>query len=233
MALHRASQTLLVAVSLLLGAGVAQSSTAEVTVPGSGVVWAVPDQVQIDLGWSGVEDGVAGVIRAGEAAMASIQAALLAAGIAPEDIRTVSYYLWREERWEEGGATTLLGFRLTHHISVLVRDVSRFATIMDVASTAGVNQIGGISFRVSDREALEREARRKAFADAERRANELAAHAGLRILGVKRIEEGSLMEGFSMTASADGPASEGRGGGFAPGQSAIEVRLRVVFETER
>lgn len=236
---HSSARALLVVAAILVGVALAQPNAAsampsggEIAVPGSGVVWAAPDQVQIDLGWSGIERDVATVIRAGEVAMAAIQSALIEAGVAPEDIRTIGYYLWREERWEDGGAPTLFGFRLTHNVSVLVRDVAIFARIMEVASAAGVNQIGGITFRVAEREALEREARSRAFADAERRAHELAALAGVRITGVRRIEEGGPSANLGLTTSADAYA-EGRGGGFAPGQTAIEVRLGVVFDTER
>lgn len=171
---HSSARALLVVAAILVGVALAQPNAAssmpssgEIAVPGSGVVWAAPDQVQIDLGWSGIE-----------------------------------------------------------------RDVAIFARIMEVASAAGVNQIGGITFRVAEREALEREARSRAFADAERRAHELAALAGVRITGVRRIEEGGPSANLGLTTSADAYA-EGRGGGFAPGQTAIEVRLGVVFDTER
>jgi uncharacterized protein YggE len=204
-----------------------------IEVTGTGSTWASPDQVRIELGWSGVGREVRDAIAEADAAVGAIRAALLASGVAPEDVRTLSYYLWREERWDDTGTPQLLGYRVTHTLQVTLRQVSGLASVIDAASAAGANQIGGVSFQVAAREALERQARASAFAQASARASELAALAGVTLGDAVRIVERGTFDpdqgsrGYAMAVANDG------GSGFAPGQQAVEVTLEVTFETHR
>lgn len=210
--------------SLALAAG-------SIEVNGTGSAWAHPDQVRVELGWSGVDPTVRGAIGAAEDAIRAVTQALLTAGVAPEDVRTSGYYLWREERWDESGSPQLIGYRVTHTLQVVLRLVDTLALVLDGASSAGANQIGGVSFHVAARGELERSARAQAFAVAAGRAAELADLAGLELSMATRIVERTPFDAFASPQAFAMARSEGAGGGFAAGQQAVEVTLEITFAT--
>jgi uncharacterized protein len=202
---------------------------AEITVDGTGVVWTDPDQVRLELGYTGVEAEVGTAVTQGDAAVAAIHAALAALGIDPLDVRTTGYAIWREERWDETGDPRLVGYRVHHGLQVLLRDVGLLGPVIAAATDAGANQIGGITFTVADSRALESEARAAAFAAARARAGELADLAGTVLGHVTSVEEITRSPLYPT-----GYAMDGRGGetSVAPGRYAVEVVVRVTFATE-
>jgi len=222
---------------LVLGFGLADGAPADaaqtraipagvITVSGSGVVWAEPDQAVIEVGWSGVDAEVGTAVAAADGAITAIRAAIEAAGVDPLDVRTSGFFVWREERWDEGGEPRLAGYRVTHSLQVVVRDIDAVAVLITAATDAGANQVGGISFTVADRQALEGEARAAAFAAARQRALELADLAGLRLGAVTAVEELSRGVPAAMEAMLD---MGGLGGAPAGGRHAVEVVVRVTF----
>ena len=225
------------AVGLVFGVGLAESGPSDaaragaaavgaITVTGSGVVWAEPDQAVIEVGWSGVDAEVGTAVAAADDAIAAIRAAVEASGVDARDVRTIGFFVWREDRWDEGDAPRLVGYRVTHSLQVVVRDVDAVAALITAATDAGANQIGGISFTVADRQTLEGEARAAAFASARRRALELADLAGLRLGAVAEVEELSRGVPAAMEAMLD---TGGLGGAPAAGRHAVEVLVRVTF----
>jgi uncharacterized protein len=205
------------------------SHAAEITVDGTGVVWTEPDQVLLELGYSGVEAEVGAAVAQGDAAVAAIHDALAALGIDPLDVRTTGYSIWREERWDDSGEPRPVGYRVHHALQVLLRDVGLLGPVIAAATDAGANQIGGITFTVADTRALETEARAAAFAAARARADELAGLAGTSLGRVTGVEELDRSQAYPA-----GFAVDGRGGDtpIAAGRYAVEVVVRVTFATE-
>ena len=215
----------IVAASLLAGLTLA----AEITVHGTGTVWTEPDQATLEVGWTGVEAEVAAALAQADAAVLAIRDALAALGIDPLDVRTTGYSIWREERWDDSGEPRLAGYRAHHGLEVLVRDVDAIGPAIAAATDAGANQIGGVAFTVADPLALETEARAAAFAAARARAVELADLMGVALGRAIVVDE--------LDPSAAFPTGymDGRGGAGAPiatGRHAVEVTVRVTFETE-
>jgi uncharacterized protein len=198
-----------------------------ISVTGSGVVWAEPDQAVVELGWSGVETEAGAAVAEASDAVASIRAAIEALGVDPLDVRTTGYFVWREERWDDRGEPRLIGYRVSHTLQVVVRDVDVVGTLISTATAAGANQVGGVTFTVAERGILESEARAAAFEAARQRAVELAALAGLRLGPAIEVEE--------VSRSAPGivePMLDMAGLGGAPvaaGRHAVEVVVRVTF----
>lgn len=159
-----------------------------ISVNGSGIVKAKPDVADVSLGVSIQRD------RAGDAsidaanAMARVVQALLAAGIAEDDIQTTTLSLDTVYDYERDPAT-ILGYLATNIVTVTLRDVDTIGAVIDAAVDAGATTIGGISFRVEDVTALEVQARDAAMAEARAKADQLAAAAGVPITGVVSIVE--------------------------------------------
>jgi uncharacterized protein YggE len=220
----------LLALGFSLGLAVA-AAAGSIEVVGIGSAWASPDQVRIELGWSGVAREARDAIAEGDAAVRAIGLAITNSGVAPEDVRTLDYSLWREERWDADGTPRLVGYRVTHTLQVTLRRVEGLAAVIDAASVAGANQIGGISFQVAAREALEQQARAQAFAQAHARASELAALAGITLGSATRIVERATYDPYQGGRSYAMAVADSAGDAFAPGQQAVEVTLEVAFET--
>jgi uncharacterized protein len=91
--------------------------------------------------------------------------------------------------YRDGRAATLTGYQLADLVAVTVRDVGRVADVIDGALRAGATSLDGLSFRVADASAPEREARLAAMSAARQRADDLARAAGLTIAGVEDIAE--------------------------------------------
>jgi len=159
-----------------------------ISVEGTGIVKIKPDVADVSLGVSIQRD------RAGDAsieaanAMASVVKALLAAGIAEDDIQTTTLSLDTVYNYDRNPAT-IVGYQATNIVSVTLRDVTQIGAVIDAAVDAGATTIGGISFRVEDVTALEVQARDAAMADAKAKAEQLAAAAGVAITGVVTIVE--------------------------------------------
>lgn len=221
------------AVGLVLLAWAA-ASAGEITVSGSGTVWAEPDQATVDLGWSGVEPEVGAAVQRADAAVAAIRAALATLGIEPADVRTTGYAVWREERWDERGEPRLAGYRVTHTLQVVVRDAAALGRVVTAATDAGANQVNGVAYAIADTVALEAEARAAAFAKARERAEQLAALAGVGLgTATSILELGPAAVAPGPYDAAYAPAM-GYGGDAVPvtgGRHAVEVVLRVTFAT--
>jgi uncharacterized protein len=215
----------LVAATLALLASVALAG--EIVVTATGTVWAEPDQATLEVGWSGVEREVGAAVARSDAAIAAIRAALAAVGVDPLDVRTSSYGLWREERWDEGGEPQLAGYRVHHLLQVTIRDLDALGRTIAAATDGGANQIGGIYFVVADADALQSEARTLAFERARQRAEELAALAGQALGSATSIEE---VDATPWWPGAVAFEMEGRGGApIAAGRQAVSVTLKVAF----
>ena len=67
--------------------------------------------------------------------------------------------------------------------------MTQVGTIIDASVAAGATNIGGVRFDLKERDALEREALKRAVADGRARAEAAAAGAGVTVASVLRIEE--------------------------------------------
>lgn len=205
----------------------AAGRTGAITVTGTGVVWAEPDQAVVELGWSGVDADVGAAVAEGNDVIAAVRDAAEALGVDALDIRTTGFHVWREERWDERGEPRMVGFRVNHMLQVVLRDVDLVGELIAAATAAGANQVGGIAFTVADRHGLEHEARAQAFASARQRAEQLAELAGQTLGLATEVEELSLGAPGIMETMLD---TGGRGGvPVAAGRHAVEIVVRVTF----
>jgi uncharacterized protein YggE len=100
----------------------------------------------------------------------------------------LSYDLQLESDWVNGRQVPR-GYLARNLIEVRVDDITRVGEVIDVAVTSGVNSVQGVRFDLKNRETLEREALKRATADARARAEAAAAGGGRTIDRVIRIEE--------------------------------------------
>jgi hypothetical protein len=159
-----------------------------VVMSGEGLVKAAPDQAWVMLATESRSKNPKEAQTQNANAMAAVQQRLLAAGIPKDAIRTLSYDLQLESDWVNGRQVPR-GYVARNLVEVRLDDIARVGEVIDIAVTSGANSVHGVRFDLKNRDALEREALKRATADARMRAEAAAAGAGRALDRVIRVEE--------------------------------------------
>jgi uncharacterized protein YggE len=193
---NRLTPLLLLAVILLAQSAVdvrAQSPPPTepiVVMSGEGLIKAAPDQAWVMLATESRSKNPKDAQSQNANTMSAVQQKLIAAGVPKDAIRTLSYDLQLESDWVNGRMVPR-GYVARNLVEVRLDDILRVGDVIDVAVTSGVNSVQGVRFDLKNRAELEREALKRATADARLRADAAAAGAGRTIDRVIRIEEPS------------------------------------------
>jgi uncharacterized protein len=161
---------------------------AVVVVSGEGLVKAAPDQAWVTIAAESRSRNPKEAQAQNAKAMTTVQQSLVAAGIPKDAIRTIAYDLQLESDWVNGRQVPR-GYVARNTIEVRLDDITRVGDVIDIAVTGGATSIHGVRFDLKQRDMLEREALKRATADARGRAEAAAAGAGSSIGRVIRIEE--------------------------------------------
>ncbi len=181
------------------GATVAPDPEQGLSVTGVGESIGVPDEAKLSLGVQRRAPDAATATAQTSAAMDEIIAALVGAGVAKENIRTLQLSVWEDRRWEprpmpSGGpdaGVEKIEYVASNMLEVRVKDLDAIGKILAAASEAGVNQMHGIQLEVGDESELEQEALDDALADARAKAELLAKSSGVRLGPIVAIRVGS------------------------------------------
>jgi len=171
-------------------AALADDDKRRLSLTGTGTVSAAPDKAHISTGVVSDAASASAALAANNRAMTRIIAELKTQGLAAKDIQTANFSvqpLYR--RFKDGRPAEITGYRVTNSVRITVRDLPRLGTILDKVVTLGSNRINGIEFALDDAEKLRDAARRKAVADATRKARLYAESAGVRLGDVLSISE--------------------------------------------
>ncbi len=159
-----------------------------VVVSGEGVVRAAPDQAFITLAVESRNRNPKEAQSQNATTMSAVQQKLSGIGLAKDAIRTLTVQLDLESDWVNGRQIPK-GYVARNMVEIRADDVSRVGEIIDLSVTSGANNVHGVRFDVKQRESLEREALKRATADARARAEAAASGAGRTVDRVLRIEE--------------------------------------------
>ena len=202
-----------------------------ITVTGTGEVLVKPDLARVNIGVvTQFESASAGVRRNNEA-VEKLLGALDEYGIAESDIQTSNFGVAPQYEYNRSGqAPRLIGYRVTNQVRVTVRRIADLGTLLDEVVTAGANQINNVTFAVNEAKSFDDTARRRAMADAHRKAALYAQEAGVRLGSVLRIEEAAdtvaiRQIGFAVDQDAGAVP-------IAPGQQTLRQHVRVTFAIE-
>jgi uncharacterized protein YggE len=216
-------------VVLLAGAGGAVgSSTAvggnSIVVTGQGSVRTVPDRAQVSLGVTTDANTASGALRANNAAIAKVIAAVKAQGIPATDIQTEQVSL--SLRYDPNG-TAVVGYTASNSISVIVRTLSKVGPVIDAGVEAGANQVSGPNLVLSDANALYRQAIRVAIGNARAKAQAIAKASGLSLRRITNVTESGGPTPLPIEAAKDSlPAT---GPPIEPGSTLVQATLTVTF----
>jgi len=202
-----------------------------ITVTGTGEVLVKPDLVRVNIGVvTQFESASAGVRRNNEA-VEKLLGALDEYGIAESDIQTSNFSVAPQYKYDRSGqAPRLIGYRVTNQVRVAVRRIADLGALLDEVVTAGANQINDVTFAVNEAKSFEDTARRRAMADAHRKAALYAQEAGVRLGSVLRVEEAA--DTVAIRQIDFGAVQEARTVPIAPGQQTLRQHVRVTFAIE-
>ncbi len=222
---------LLVCFALLLPFAMAQSAPKSITVSATGTVYGEPDEASFDAGVSVLDADVqAATTEVGQKSQ-RLLAALRAAGVGGNDVRTNNFTVYPEQNYDNNGQPTRLRYRVTNTVHVTVRDTAQLGALLGRSVEAGANEVSNIVYAFSNQAALERQAREEAMTRARTKATQLAQFGGAKLGAVRQITEGLQsgggplpsfrLESMAADASAEVPV--------VSGQLAVTVSVRVTF----
>jgi len=206
-----------------------------ITVNGYGQADGSPDVAFVQLGVSIVNPDVGRAVSENNRKMQAVQDAITSAGIPAEDIQTVGFNVWPEDRYDPqtGQPTGERVYHVDNTLSIKVHALDTTGQIIQAGLEAGANTVNSLSFGVEDTAALEAEARQDAVDDARARAEQLAQSLGVTLGPPVLVTEGGAAPPVGTAyypVAADGFGGGGGGGTVVnPGQLTFTDSVYVVF----
>jgi len=206
-------------------------STPGVSVVGVGIVLAQPDVARITIGVEVFDASLANAQAQAARQMDAVVSKLKAAGIAENDIRTVSYTITPQyDQSNNQNQPVLRGYTVQNLVEVRTTNVAGLGQLIDDAVAAGATRIYGITFEASDTESLKNQARDQAMANAAAKAQQLARGANV-ALGKPIVIEESDTSGVNpiqaiAPRAAAAPAATTP---IQPGQLQVSTTVRVTY----
>lgn len=217
----------------------AQDIADTITVTGTGSVTGTPDIAEINIGVRTVNAEVSAAFALTNQTVQNVINAVTGAGVAREDVRTISIYAYVRENYPNGfpepGVDPQRSYEVTNDLRITVRNADTVGDVIAAAVAAGANNLYGLSFRFSNQEELEQQARAEAVANARAQAEELAGLTNVQLGEVVVIREaggGGGLEPVQFAAMGGG----GGGGGGAPvepGQLTVSAQIQMTYRIAR
>ena len=152
-----------------------------ISVSGDAEIKVVPDRVTLFLGVGTRSKNLAAASSENDALVRKVIAATQKLQVEASDIQTDFIHV--DLAYVEHAPTEVDYYSVTKEIQIVVKDVSRFESLLQAVLGAGANHIYGIEFATSELRKYRDQARALAVKAAIEKANDLAAAAGLKVVG--------------------------------------------------
>jgi hypothetical protein len=225
------------------GESVVSSQNTGIWVSGEGKVTVTPDVAILSLGVEAQADTVDQAQTEASAAMNAVISELTSRGVAVNDIKTQYFSIYPVRNWvPDTGEEELAGYRVTNMVTVKIKILPqesytldyKAGNIVDAVAKAGGNyiRIDNISFTVDDPAPHQKEARKKALADARAKAEQIATTANVRLGEPTYINEVTsyypmpyqMTYGMAVPAPAPIPAAS-----IISGETEIIITVQVAY----
>ncbi|MFA5127425.1 MAG: SIMPL domain-containing protein [Patescibacteria group bacterium] len=168
--------------------GMADKTERMITVSGYGKSTAQNDIAVTTIGYSNTDKNVAVAQAKNKEVMDKVTADLTKLGIEDKDLQT-NYSIYPEYDYTQDRGQELKGYKVTHSVTVKIRDLSKINDVLGLAGTYGANEVSGLSFTIDDETTLKDIARQRAIDDAKAKAGYLAQSLGVKIVSVVSYNE--------------------------------------------
>ncbi len=160
-----------------------------------------PDLARFSAGVSTIAPSSEAASRLNSTKMNKVMAAVEGLGVKRDDTQTQALSVNRIDYGRNKGQ-----FEASNTVSVKIRKIDDAGKIIGAATAAGANIISGPDLTVDDREAASKGAYAAAYKAARTRADAYAEAAGLKVVRVLSITDGSAMGGPPMPYAMDAMA---------------------------
>jgi uncharacterized protein YggE len=203
-----------------------------ISVNGTGTVSLTPDMAIVHIGVETQNEDAQAAVAENNAIADLIMAAMSELGIPDGDLKTINFSVYPRTRYNDEGEITSISYSVNNSVQVTVRQLDILGEVFSEAVEAGANNIGGIQFDITDREAAYAQAMEQAMENARSRAEVLAGAGEVEISSVHTINTyiggGGII---NRNAVAEFAAAGGMGNvPVSSGEMEITVDVNVVFE---
>jgi uncharacterized protein len=213
------------------------SSIPQISVTGRGEVKVSPDRATIQVSVQTRATTAAAAAAENATKTQSVLTALRGLRLGNDQLSTVNYNVYPEQRFDQGKEPAIIGYNVTNTVLVDVRKLNQVGPVIDAALSHGANMITSLQFYASNTEAARRTAIGAAIEKARADADAAARAAGGSLGGLLEINVGSyspppprpvmMMARAAGVAQADTPIN--------PGEEtlSVEVTTRWRFNPSR
>ena len=223
---------LLFAVSALAAPASAgdENLTRSISVSGTGLIKAKPDQAQIQIGVTSEAETAARAMKDNNKSMMAVFEAMASMGIVNENIQTSNFMVGPQYAPYNSSSkepAKIIGYRVSNTVSIITNDLDGLGKVLDRLVTVGANQVNGISFGFSDSSALENLARNTAVQDARAKAELYAEASGVELGEVLMIQEGAISVPMPMARMSMAACDESVP--ISVGQESVSAQINITY----
>ena len=200
----------------------------QVTVVGSGEVEGTPDTLNTNASISFVAQDVTTAMNQTNERQQQVLDALIEAGIDPKDIATTNVSL--QPQYSPDGVPNVVGYEASNSIDVTIRDISVASRVLALIVSNGgdATRINSVAFSIADDSQLVKDARTRAFQDAQERAQQYSDLSGLslgKVISISEVAGGSTPPPPIPMDRAMASAVP-----VSPGQQTVGFSVTVIWE---
>lgn len=210
-----------------------------ISVSGSGEVKLTPDIAKVTIEVRTENEDAAKAQAENSAAMDAVMQAIMAAGVAENDITTSNVGLDERYNYDRSPAV-IVGYYMTNSIDVTIRDIDSVGRVISDAISAGATSTYGLSLSVADSSGAYQNALKAAILDAQGKAEAIAAALGVKLepipASIKETSNSYTPNMDYMPMEANEIADEAaavEGVSIAAGELSISARVNVDYTIDR
>lgn len=213
-----------------------------ISTTGTGIVTVEPDMATFSVGMEARNEEMKVAQDEVTDEANAITAMLLEKGVAEEDIRTSSYQVTPENKYDRNGNFVQIEHYVVRmSISITVRDIDLVGELLDETVALGADFVSKISFSVSDPDPHIQEARKLAIADAKLKAEDYAIGSDSTLTGLFSLWESSSPQPTAreseamaapMAADADMAMEQSNPVEVSAGTTTIVVKIETTWTIE-
>ena len=216
----------------LLAVPAAQASDlqTQITVQGNGSVSAQPDMVTVHVNATALEESMLSAQQAIGETVAKATQALFLLGIAETDIVTTSYGYYPRYSYEQD-PPKLVGYQANHALEITCRDIALLDAVITALTDSGIAEINDVSYGVTDKSGLYKQALELAVRAAEEKAAALAAASGVTLTGLHSLSENQSYDArYALVGNAMG--KDALDTGIRSGSISVSASVTAVYNAQ-
>jgi uncharacterized protein len=221
-----------------IGSGLDAKNT--ITVQGKGKIERSPDTAKISFSVEDTKKVLADAQGVVSKKIETLSSTLKGLGIEEKYIKTDSYTSYPEYDYPQvictqAGCPTrspvLRGYRVSHSITVSVKDLEKVESVLGALGGAGVTNMSGPSFGFEDDKAIAREARELAIIDAKEEAQKLADQLGVKLVRIVSFSEsGASPYPYYATGAMEMKSADAGAPVIPMGDETRESSVSIIYE---